>query len=208
MSPAPSRRRRRKPQGSPHIDHVVTHLWRVSPTALAAVGAEAVREGAGLVRGAASPALLRKLSHEVGSLEFSPAGSVIGRVRQRVDTAVWALEGDATRFTTGVALSHLLRDLRPDRPWTANEVTVSKYPPLGEVTAHRDHLRYQGFVVTLSVTGAAQFDLMADRETVEGSWWLAPGDLVVVRASPEPRPIHRVIAGDRERIAITWRCIG
>src|SRR5206468_2430225 len=140
---------------------------------LRTAGDAARSAGVVVVRSAASGTVLAALAGEARKAGFRPATHVVGYVRQDVDTVVE--EVPSRRFPIATALAEGLHALDSIDPWVPNEVTLSRYPRGGGVTAHRDHVRYKRFVATLTVSGFATFEQMADRDTPALSWLIGPG---------------------------------
>lgn len=108
-----------------------------------------------------------------------------------------------------------VRSLLAGAEWLPNEATVMRYrgTSLG-ISGHRDARRFVKVVAVLAVTGAARFEVLADRDgdSVLDSWEVRPGDLVLLRGpglagcpDREPRPFHRVSFPEVGRISLTFR---
>ncbi|HEX2064552.1 MAG TPA: hypothetical protein VHE80_09045, partial [Acidimicrobiales bacterium] len=121
--------------------------------------ATAASAGAEVAPGAIAGAVSAAVADELARLPSERAKAVVGSVRQEVTTAVGAFRG--AEFPASAAVGDALSGAIAD--WYPNEVTFSSYDIGGGVSAHRDSERYVGYVVTLTLSGAAQFDLLASR---------------------------------------------
>lgn len=84
----------------------------------------------------------------------------------------------------------------PIAPPRLNDLVVQRYTKgSGGISPHRDHLRYRGLVVLLSLSGSARLFLCDDRSgTGAAEVSIAPGRLLLMRApgfaGSEMRPFH------------------
>ena len=152
------------------------------------------------------PRARRRLIGASARLAFRPATPIVGEgaraVRQDFDLCTAFPDGSLFRVFAGslgrlvdAALAHL--DPAPlARPFRFNDLVVQRYPrgSFG-ITAHRDHVRYEGLVALVTLAGAARFFVCAGRSgrhprEVHGP----PGDLLLMRAPGfaglRGRPFH------------------
>ncbi len=92
-----------------------------------------------------------------------------------------------------------------------NDLIVQRYP-VGSagITPHRDHLRYVGLVVLVTLAGSADLVLCSDREGSDPRRFpMAPGVATLMRApgfdGQGLRPFHRVTDLDEPRVSIGLR---
>ncbi|MFQ5775593.1 MAG: hypothetical protein ACE5GS_13820 [Kiloniellaceae bacterium] len=103
-------------------------------------------------------------------------------------------------------------DPRPlARPLRFNDLIVQRYPrgSFG-ITPHRDHVRYEGLVAILPLSGAARFFVCADRAGREAREVPAPpGSLLLLRApgfaGRRDRPFHFLRDVTRRRVSLGLR---
>lgn len=172
--------------------------------------AAAVEELARPGRGAVSlpwldAAALEPLRRAAARLGYRPARPQVGEAERRVhqDFEI-ALEAPARgllwRFAHALEaeLAAALAALPepPLAPLAFNDIAVQRYAAGSRgISPHRDHLRYRGLVVLLSLSGSARLFVCDDRggagaEPVS----IAPGRLLLMRApgfaGAEERPFH------------------
>ncbi|MSO93004.1 MAG: hypothetical protein EXQ86_06355 [Rhodospirillales bacterium] len=96
-------------------------------------------------------------------------------------------------------------------PFRLNDLVVQRYPAgsLG-ITPHRDHVRYQGLVANLVLSGVARFSVRRDRSgrgarDVPGP----PGHVILMRnagfAGARDRPFHRLTDVTERRVIVGLR---
>ncbi len=168
----------------------------------------------------------RRLIGSTTRLPYRPAVPVVGAganaVRQDFELCMAIPERSLLR-AFAAALEALLNaaldrlEPRPlARPLHLNDLVVQRYPKgsLG-ITAHRDHLRYQGLVALVTLSGAARFCLCDDRAG-RGARELPcpPGHLLLLRApgfgfgdrgGRRDRPFHFLDRMTRSRLSLGLR---
>ncbi len=172
----------------------------------------------------------RRLIGRTTRLPYRPAVPVVGAganaVRQDFELCMAIPEHSLLRAfaaTLEASLNAALDRLEPqplarplDHPLRLNDVIVQRYPKgsLG-ITAHRDHLRYQGLVALVTLSGAARFCLCDDRAG-RGARELPcpPGHLLLLRApgfgfgdrgGRRDRPFHFLDRVTRSRLSLGLR---
>lgn len=163
----------------------------------------------------------RRLTAATARLSFRPATPVIGAganaVHQQFELCMTF--PPASLFVSFASALERLVDaalacLSPppvDRPFRFNDLIVQRYAPGGlGITAHRDHLRYEGLIAVIPLSGAARFFVCADRGGHAAREVPAPpGSLVLMRgpgyAGRRDRPFHFVQDVTRRRLSLGLR---
>lgn len=160
------------------------------------------------------------------SLDYRAARPLVGgegrEVRQDFELTMEIPEGHPVRGLADAltALANAARALLPEDPLPAavlpgglrfNDLIVQRYGPgSAGITPHRDHLRYVGLVVLVTLAGEADLVLLSDRQGSDPRRFpMAPGVATLMRApgfggSPE-RPFHRVTDLREPRVSIGLR---
>jgi hypothetical protein len=164
---------------------------------------------------------LRRLIGATTRLPFRPATPMIGEgaraVRQEFDLCM-AIPPRNPLHDFAASLGRLvdsaLARLDPaplPRPFCFNDLIVQRYPrgSLG-ITPHRDHIRYEGLVALITLSGAARFFLCADRAGREAREVpCPPGNLLLLRgpgfAGRSDRPFHFLREVTRPRLGLGLR---
>ena len=163
----------------------------------------------------------RRLIGATAHLPFRPATPVVGEgedaVRQDFEICMTIPERSLLRAFAG-ALGRLveaaLTGLDPaplDRPFRFNDLVVQRYPKGSRgITAHRDHVRYQGLVAVVTLAGTARFFVCAERSG-RGAREVPcpPGDLLLMRAPDfagrRDRPFHYLSDVTQARLTLGLR---
>ena len=163
----------------------------------------------------------RRLIGATAHLPFRPATPVVGEgedaVRQDFEICMTIPERSLLRAFAG-ALGRLveaaLTGLDPAplyRPFRFNDLVVQRYPKGSfGITAHRDHVRYQGLVAVVTLAGTARFFVCAERSG-RGAREVpcSPGDLLLMRApgfaGRRDRPFHYLSDVTQGRLALGLR---
>ncbi len=163
----------------------------------------------------------RRLIGATTRLRYRPAVPVIGAganaVRQDFELCM-AIPGRSLLRAFAAALEGLLNaaldrlEHQPlGHPLRLNDAIVQRYPKGSfGITAHRDHLRYQGLVALVTLSGAARFCLCDDRAG-RGARELPcpPGHLLLMRApgfgGRRDRPFHFLDRVTRPRLSLGLR---
>ncbi len=163
----------------------------------------------------------RRLIGATTRLPYRPAIPVVGAganaVRQDFELCM-AIPERSLLHAFAAALEALLNAaldrLEPQplaKPLRLNDVIVQRYPKgsLG-ITAHRDHLRYQGLVALVTLSGAARFCLCDDRAgRAARELPCPPGHLLLLRApgfgGRRDRPFHLLDRVTRPRLSLGLR---
>jgi len=97
------------------------------------------------------------------------------------------------------------------RPFRFNDLVVQRYErgALG-ITAHRDHIRYEGLIALIPLSGTARFFVCADRAgTAAREIPAPPGSLILMRgpdfAGRRDRPFHFVRDISKRRLSLGLR---
>jgi hypothetical protein len=162
------------------------------------------------------------LSHAVlGTLSnyrppsLSPLTPTTGRVTQRASAGPI---GDLRVLEVCRRIEHDILTAIPEwgeqQPGFAfNELLYQRYGTEGYVSPHRDHLRYIGIIVLVTISGSASFSVLRERddECVLAQWNVSPGDIVLLHGADldgiDRRPFHCVntpIGGSRALLSM--RC--
>ncbi|MEE8500845.1 MAG: hypothetical protein V3S27_09760 [Kiloniellales bacterium] len=163
----------------------------------------------------------RRLIGATAHLPFRSVRSAIGEgaraVRQDFEICMSIPERSLLRVFAG-ALERLVEDalarLDPAPlagPFRFNDLVVQRYPKGSfGITAHRDHVRYQGLVAVVTLAGAARFFVCAERSG-RGAREVPcpPGDLLLMRApgfaGRDDRPFHYLSDVTQPRLALGLR---
>jgi hypothetical protein len=190
------------------------------PDALAAALARLAAQGA-VSLPLLSAQARRRLIGATTRLRYRPATPLVGAggnaVRQDFEICM-AVPGASLLRAFGARLEGLLSAAldrltpRPlARPLDLNDLVVQRYPEgsLG-ITAHRDHIRYEGLVALVTLCGSARFCLCDDRSG-RGARELPcpPGSLMLMRApgfgGRRDRLVHFLDRVTRPRLALGLR---
>ncbi len=97
------------------------------------------------------------------------------------------------------------------RPFRFNDLAVQRYErgAVG-ITAHRDHIRYEGLIAVIPLSGTARFFVCADRAGRAAREVPAPAGSLVLMRGPEfagrrNRPFHFVRDITRRRLSLGLR---
>lgn len=152
------------------------------------------------------PAHLQRLCAASADLSFRPAKPLVGEgeraVQQEFEICI-TVPAHNPLWDFAAALSQMVNSalarLDPSPlgpPFHFNDLAVQHYPrgSLG-ITPHRDHIRYQGLVAIVTLSGAARFFLSTDRAGHgEREVPCPPGHLLLMRApgfaGSQARPFH------------------
>ncbi len=194
--------------------------WAASPATLAAALARLAEEDA-VSRPLLGARARRRLVAATARLAFRPAKPVVGEgdraVHQDFELCMTVPARGLLRAfadSLGRLVDAALARLDPAplaRPFAFNDLIVQRYPTgsLG-ITPHRDHIRYEGLVALITLSGAARFFLCADRSG-SGAREVpcSPGDLLLMRApgfaGRRDRPFHYLGEVRRARLALGLR---
>ncbi|MEO1193542.1 MAG: hypothetical protein AAFY02_17405 [Pseudomonadota bacterium] len=92
-----------------------------------------------------------------------------------------------------------------------NDLIVQRYPQGSQgITPHRDHLRYQGIVVLVTLEGAARFFVCDDRSGANPVEILAPAGGAILLTAPgfadkPDRPFHFLAEVTKPRVSLGIR---
>ena len=178
----------------------------LDPAAFAAAVAEALDSGAAIVHGVVPATPVARLLTEARGHELRQASRRVGVVEQLVYTRTLTIP---SQTAPGVdALADAIAACA-NAGWHATEATISRYPPRGGISPHRDPRRFTGFVVTVTLSGTGEFTVTQDRSSrcMTRRWRVRSGDAVIVVQDPrqQPAPFHTISTGDIERWSITLR---
>ena len=167
------------------------------------------------------PQARQRLIDAAADLPFRPARPVIGEgeraVHQEFDICMTfpdnslfhAFAAEMARWVNG-ALDRLDPPLLSE-PMRFNDLALQRYEPgsLG-ITAHRDHVRYEGLVALVLLSGAARFFVCADRSGRDAREVPAPAGHVLLMRAPgfagrRDRPFHFLRNITRQRLSLGLR---
>jgi alkylated DNA repair dioxygenase AlkB len=178
----------------------------VDTVAFAAAVAEALDGGAAIVHGAIPAMCVARLLTEARGHEHRLASKRVGVVEQLVYTRTLTIPTETAPSINALA-DAIAACARTG--WHATEATVSRYPPRGGISPHRDPRRFSGLIVTVTLSGTAEFTVSQDRSSqcVTRRWLVRSGDAVIVVQDPrqQPAPFHAISTGEIERWSITLR---
>ncbi len=182
---------------------------------------EVARTGATHIDHFLPPHLLTALDREVEQVPLEPRSGQYKRAEQRLSSA--EIEAPFKEYPAMAiladALGKSLRMVAPDvagvESYQPNRIGINQYPP-GEIgiTPHLDEGRFGFLVATLTISGQAEFSIVADRAGQEllATWETKPGSLVLLRAPgfdgvPDGRVLHQVTGGrdGHSRTSLVYR---
>jgi hypothetical protein len=148
---------------------------------------------------------LAPVAGELASAELEPLEAEHGVARQ--EGSIFVLTGDfpgypavaGLRDTLAAAIRGTGSDIGGLDRWYPNEASIQRYDAgaLG-ITPHLDRKRYRYLVAVVTVEGAAEFTLCANRDGDPlDVWQVSAGDLVLLRGpglagAEDGRPLHSV----------------
>ncbi len=163
-------------------------------------------------------ALCARLSEAAGGLVYRQARPLVGAgVRQDFEVCMsFAAASPFRNFAaifenlTRAALAELTPNPYPGA-FSYNDLIVQRYPAGGAgISPHRDHIRYEGLVSIITLSGAGRFFVCADRAGRQAREIASPeGGLILMRApgfaGRRDRPFHFLRDITRPRVSFGLR---
>lgn len=183
-------------------------------------------DGVSLVPNMINKDFLRLLIDEVAAGPFTEGNKGTKLVQQKFDSYAYLFKAKNMPFvnllletTKNLINAHGAKFISLAK-WNPVDIVVQKYGSDGFLTAHQDLARHPGVIVSFTLTGRCQFDVLESRNgPVIKTVTPQAGDMLLLRApglfSPgihdkrlDERPFHRLTGSllpDEPRIALTFR---